>query len=58
MRRSLIAPSSAAAMASTSAAIATGSPWKFPPESSSCVSANTIGLSVAPFSSMATVDLT
>jgi hypothetical protein len=37
-------------MARTSAAIATGSPWKLPPESSSPVSANTIGLSVAAFS--------
>ena len=36
-------------MASTSAAMATGSPWKLPPESSSPVSAKTIGLSVAAF---------
>ena len=55
MRRSLIAPSSATAIASMSAAMATGSPWKLPPESSSPVSANTIGLSVAAFSSMAIV---
>ncbi len=55
MRRSLIAPSSATAIASKSAAMATGSPWKLPPESSSPVSAKTIGLSVAAFSSMAIV---
>jgi len=58
MRRSLMAPSSATAMASTSAAMATGSPWKLPPESSSPVSANTIGLSVAAFSSISTVRVT
>ena len=52
MRRSLIAPSSATAMARKSAAMATGSPWKFPPESISPVSANTMGLSVAALSSI------
>jgi hypothetical protein len=49
VRRSLIAPSSAAAIARRSAAIATGWPWKLPPERISPVSANTIGLSVAEF---------
>ena len=49
VRRSLIAPSSATAIARRSAAIATGWPWKLPPERISPVSAKTIGLSVAEF---------
>ncbi len=52
MRRSEIAPSSARAIASTSAANATGSPWKLPPESTSPVSGKTSGLSVTEFISM------
>ena len=55
MRRSLMLPSSAMAMASRSAASATGAPWKLPPESISPLSAKTMGLSVAALISMETV---
>ena len=54
IRRSLMAPSSATAMATISAARATGAPWKFPPESSSPVSAKTMGLSVPALISIST----
>ena len=40
--------------ASASIATDTGWPWKFPPDRSSPVSANTIGLSVAAFISTPT----
>ena len=45
MRRSDRAPISAMARASTSAAMATGSAWKLPPESTSPSALNTSGLS-------------
>ncbi len=38
-----------------SAAKATGSPWKLPPESTSSVSAMISGLSETPFASIASV---
>jgi hypothetical protein len=47
MRRSEIEPSSCSASAAWSMAIATGSPWKLPPERTSPSSAKTSGLSVA-----------
>ena len=46
MRRSASEPISASASAMTSAAMATGSAWKLPPESTSPCSAKTRGLSV------------
>jgi hypothetical protein len=55
VRRSAIAPTSAAAIASRSQAIATGAPWKFPHDSTRppFVSGRTIGLSIADPSSAA-----
>ena len=53
MRRSASAPISATASASMSAAKATGSAWKLPPDSTSPVSANTSGLSETALASMA-----
>ena len=50
VRRSLIAPTSAAAIARKSQAIATGAPWKFPHDSTR-PSGRTIGLSIAEASS-------
>ena len=52
MRRSESAPISAIAIASASAASATGSAWKLPPERISSVSKNTRGLSVTAFASI------
>ena len=52
-RRSASAPSSAIAMAAPSAAKATGSAWKLPPETSSPESAKWIGLSETAFASIA-----
>ena len=54
IRRSEIDPSSARPIFSVSSGIATGSPWKFPFETTSSRSARTSGLSVAAFSSTAT----
>ena len=51
MRRSVMAPISAIATASASAASATGSAWKLPPDSSTPWSANTSGLSVTALAS-------
>ena len=51
-RRSLIVASCATASTSVSQPIATGAPWKFPPDTISSASAKTIGLSVAAFISM------
>ena len=58
VRRSLMVASCAMAMASRSAAMATGAPWKLPPETISPSAANTIGLSVAALASMATISRT
>ena len=55
MRRSESAPISAMASARWSAANATGSAWKLPPESDSPVSGNTSGLSVTPLASVSNV---
>ncbi|MNV36001.1 hypothetical protein D3C71_1274640 [compost metagenome] len=55
VRRSLIEPISHTAMASMSAAKATGSAWKLPPLSASLVSVNTSGLSDTPLASIASV---
>ncbi|MDT4851106.1 hypothetical protein FQZ97_852760 [compost metagenome] len=55
MRRSEMAPISAMASASVSAAKATGSAWKLPPESTSLVSVNTSGLSVTALASSSRV---
>ena len=55
MRRSASEPISQTAIASMSAANATGSAWKLPPDSASPVSANTSGLSETPFASVASV---
>ena len=52
VRRSDMEPISAIATASASAASATGSAWKLPPESSSPVSAKTSGLSEVPLASV------
>src|SRR5215469_1644740 len=52
MRRSVIEPISAQASARISAAKATGSAWKLPPESTSPLAANTSGLSVTAFASV------
>ena len=46
MRASLTSASSATAMVAVSSAIATGWPWKLPPLTMRCSSANTSGLSV------------
>ena len=54
VRRSEIDASSATAIASESSANATGSPWKFPFETSMSSSTSTSGLSVAAFSSIET----
>lgn len=51
-RRSAMEPISAMASARLSAAIATGSAWKLPPEITSSVSANTSGLSDTAFASI------
>ena len=51
MRRSAIAPISAIATAIASAASATGSAWKLPPEMMLAVAANTSGLSVTALAS-------
>ena len=50
VRRSAIAPTSAAAIARKSQAIATGAPWKFPHDSTR-PSGRTTGLSIAERSS-------
>ena len=56
LRRSLIVARCVTAIASMSAASATGAPWKLPPETMSpSASAKTIGLSVAAFISIASV---
>ena len=55
MRRSLIAPTSAAAIARKSQANATGAPWKLPHDSTR-PSGSTIGLSIAATSSFAATD--
>ena len=55
VRRSLMFASSAQAIARQSSPIAIGCPWKFPLETISCSSSRTSGLSVAAFSSTATV---
>ena len=55
MRRWLIAPISASASAIWSAAKATGSAWKFPPETICPASVSTSGLSVAAFASTSSV---
>jgi hypothetical protein len=55
MRRSLIAPISDNASAIWSAANATGSAWKFPPETISPVSTSTSGLSVTALASIVNV---
>ena len=52
VRRSAIAPTSAAAMARKSHASATGAPWKFPHDSTR-PSGSTTGLSIAERSSAA-----
>ena len=54
-RRSLIVASCASAIASMSAASATGAPWKLPPDTISPSSANTMGLSVAALASVSSV---
>ena len=54
-RRSEMAARCEAATARTSSASATGWPWKLPPETISPVSGNTSGLSVAAFTSRASV---
>jgi hypothetical protein len=51
MRRSAMAPTSAMAQAMASAASATGSAWKLPPEIIAPSSANTSGLSVTALAS-------
>ena len=56
MRRSDSAPISAIASARLSAANATGSAWKLPPERISSLSANTSGLSDTAFASMTRID--
>ena len=55
MRRSASAPISHSASASLSAANATGSAWKLPPDSASPSSAKTSGLSETAFASIASV---
>ena len=55
MRRSASAPVSAMASARLSAANATGSAWKLPPEITSPASANTRGLSETAFASVTSV---
>ena len=55
MRRSDSEPISATAMAIMSAAKATGSAWKFPPDSTAPSSANTSGLSDTALASMVSV---
>ena len=54
-RRSAIEPTSAQASARMSAANATGSAWKFPPDSTSPVSGKISGLSVTALASMVSV---
>ena len=58
IRRSEMPASSASAIFSVSSAMATGSPWKLPLESTSPRSANTSGLSVAALISMETTPVT
>ena len=58
MRRSLSAPISAMASARLSAAKATGSAWKLPPERTSPSLPNTSGLSETPFASSISVRAT
>ena len=56
MRRSAMAPISHSASAMMSAAKATGSPWKLPPDSASSVDRRKIsGLSDTPFASVCSV---
>ena len=55
MRRSASEPISQIAIASMSAANATGSAWKLPPESASSLSAKMSGLSETPFASVSSV---
>ena len=55
MRRSASEPISQVAIASMSAAKATGSPWKLPPDSASPCSAKISGLSETPLASIASV---
>ena len=55
---SLIVASCASARTSRSAAIATGAPWKLPPETISPAPAKTIGLSVAALASVVNVAAT
>jgi len=55
-RRSESAPISAMARARWSAANATGSAWKLPPDSTASSSANTSGLSDTPFASVTSTD--
>ena len=55
VRRSLIEPISHTAIASMSAAKATGSAWKLPPLRASPVSVNTSGLSDTPLASISSV---
>ncbi len=52
MRRSEMLATSHSAIASVSAAKATGSAWKLPPDSESSVSGNNKGLSVTAFASI------
>ena len=54
IRRSAMPASSARAIVAVSSAMATGSPWKLPLDSTSPASANTSGLSVAAFTSIET----
>ena len=55
MRRSEIEPISHSARAIMSAANATGSAWKLPPDNASPVSVRISGLSVTPFASVSRV---
>ncbi|MNL45384.1 hypothetical protein D3C87_1680260 [compost metagenome] len=55
MRRSAIEPISQTARAIMSAAKATGSAWKFPPDRASSVSGKTSGLSETPLASVDSV---
>ena len=57
MRRSASEPISQTAIARMSAANATGSAWKLPPDNASPLSAKISGLSETPFASVASVPL-
>ena len=58
MRRSLMLPSSATAMARKSSTIAMGSPWKWPPLMTRSSSGSTIGLSVVELISVSMTEAT